>query len=133
MENIRLFVLVNRNGKGIYKTAFRDKERAINELKTLPSGMFILHHTQPIFSNTDCKAYYTTHLYSETLNGDKEIFGVTLSRCISPTKSRLYCMDPCLKEITSDIIVHQTTDLNRITIKDIDGYYHFRIRSIDIV
>ena len=132
MEYICLWILTNRDGKGIYKTAFRNRNDAIAHLKLFPNK-FIAHRTRPIFTYADQKAYYATHSYSKELDGNKELFGVTLSRYVSPTKSRLYATDPCIKDITSDNIIDQSNDWNKITIRDTDGYYHFRIRSIDIV
>lgn len=132
MEKIRLYILCNRDGKGIYKTAFKNKEIAIRWLKVL-QGRYILRQTMPIFNPTDTKAYYATYSYSEVLGGNTEIFGVTLSKYISPTKERLYTTDPCIKEISKDDILYQSNDLNFMTINDDNGYYHFHIESIDIV
>lgn len=132
MEKICLYILADHYNHEIYKTAFKNKNDAVCCLKTL-SEKFTLWKTLPIFDHTDTKAYYVSYSYSEELNGDKEIFGVSCSIHISPSKTILYVSDLCLKEITSDNIVYKTNDLNNVTIRDDDGYYHFCIKSIDIV
>lgn len=127
-EKHYVYFLATRDGsRGIYHTAFHNRDKALAQLKSLPKGRFYITRTS-IIGSTASKAFYATVSFSETIDGKKEVFA--RSR-LHPTKNHL--KENYILEDPEAGILHETKHENAILIEMDDGFYHYHIKSVKII